>query len=115
MRERQGASDQVSAEFYAPGYRHGRAFHPRGLQPDGLPRAAVRAAATDRTRLAPRFIGLVEEFLTLLPAEHPKPTPSFFIFHLLGDWREKVAYRTGAGHERKDADEFRAVLARPAQ
>jgi hypothetical protein len=56
--------------------------------------------------LAPRFIGLVEEFLTVLPAEHPKQTPFFFIFHLLGDWREKAAYRTGAGHERKEADEF---------
>jgi len=54
-------------------------------QPDGLPRAALRAAATDRTRLAPRFIALIEEFLTLPPAERPKQTPYFFIFHLLGD------------------------------
>jgi hypothetical protein len=75
----------------------------------------VRAAATDRTRLAPRFIGLIEEFLTLLPAERPKQTPWSFIFHLLGDWREEAAYRTGARHERKEADEFRAVLARPTQ
>jgi hypothetical protein len=63
-------------------------------QTDGLPRAAVRAAATDRTRLAPRFIGLIEEFPTLLPAERPKQTPLFFIFQLLGDRREKAAYRT---------------------
>jgi hypothetical protein len=81
MRERRRASDQVSARFYAPGYRHGRAFHPRGLQPGGLP----RAVATDRTRLAPRFIGLVEGFLTPLPAEHPKQTPLFFIFPREGD------------------------------
>jgi hypothetical protein len=80
MRERQGASDQVCAEFYAPGYRHERAFDPRGIQPDGLPRAAVRAAITDRTRLAPRSIGLVEGFHRPLPAEHPKQTPLFFIF-----------------------------------
>jgi hypothetical protein len=80
MREEKGASDQVSARFYAPGYRHGRAFHPRGLQPGGLPRAAVRAVVTDHTRLAPRFIGLVERFLTPLPAERPKQTPLFFIF-----------------------------------
>jgi hypothetical protein len=30
--------------------------------------------------LAPRFIGLVEGFLTPLPAERPKQTPLFFIF-----------------------------------
>jgi hypothetical protein len=63
-------------------------------QADGLPRAALRAAATDRTRLAPRFIALIEEFLTLPPAERPKQTPFFFIFHLLGEWREQAAYRT---------------------
>jgi hypothetical protein len=62
-------------------------------QADGLPRAALRAAATDRTRLAPRFIALIEEFLALPPAKRPKQTPFFFIFHLLGDWREKAAYR----------------------
>ncbi len=83
-------------------------------QANGLPppHCAMRQQTYVR---APRFIGLVEEFLTVLPAEHPKQTPFFFIFHLLGDWREKAAYRTGAGHERKDADEFRAVLARPTQ
>jgi Protein of unknown function (DUF1186)/SEC-C motif len=64
------------------------------IQADGLPRAALRAAAADRTRLAPRFIALIEEFLRLPPAERPKQTPFFFIFHLLGDWREKAAYRT---------------------
>ena len=37
------------------------------------------ALRSDRTRLAPRFIGLVEGFLTPLPAEHPKQTPLFFI------------------------------------
>src|SRR5262249_35985041 len=79
------------------------------------PTRRMRVAATDRTRLAPRFIGLAKEFLTLLPVERPKQTPLFFNFQLLGDWREKAAYRTGAGHERKDADEFRAVLARPTQ
>jgi hypothetical protein len=62
-------------------------------QTDSLPRAAVRAAATDCTRLAPRFIGLIEEFPTLLPAERPKRTPLFFIFQLLGDRRDG-AYRT---------------------
>jgi hypothetical protein len=63
-------------------------------QAHGLPRAALHAAAADRTRLAPRFIAQIEEFLTLPPAERPKETPFFFTFHLLGAWREKAAYRT---------------------
>ena len=62
-------------------------------QTNGLPRAALRAAAADRVRLAPRFIALIEQFLTLPPAERPEKTPFFFIFHLLGDWGEKAAYR----------------------
>ena len=80
MRERQGASDQVSTRFYAPGYPSWTSIQSCDLQPDGLPRAAVRTAAIDRTRLAQRFIGLVEEFLTPVPAERPKQTPLFFIF-----------------------------------
>jgi len=54
MRERQGASDHQDSVMDEHSIL--------GLQPDGLPRAAVRAAATDRTRLAPRFIGLVKGF-----------------------------------------------------
>ena len=100
MRERQGASDQVSARFYAPGYPSWTSIPSCGLQPDGLPRAAVRAVAIDRTRLAQRFIGLVEGFLTPLPAERPKQTP-LSSFSLLGDWREKAAYRTGADMKEK--------------
>ena len=74
-------------------------------QANGLPPPHLRCG-NRRTLLAPRLIGLVEEFLTVPPAERPKQTPFFFIFQLLGDWREKAAYRTGAGHERKEADEF---------
>jgi hypothetical protein len=59
--------------------RHGRAFHPAAFsQTASL--ALQCPCATDRTRLAPRFIGLVEGFLTPLPAERPKQTPLFFIF-----------------------------------
>jgi hypothetical protein len=79
-------------------------------QADGLPRAALRAAATDRTRLAPRFIALIEEFLTLQPAERPKQTPYFFIFHLLGNWREKAAYRTLAKFLRLPEEDLYPIL-----
>jgi hypothetical protein len=61
---------------------------------EGLPRAALVAAAEQRDRLAPRFIRLIEDYLDLPLAQRPEKTPIFFIFHLLGDWREKAAYRT---------------------
>jgi hypothetical protein len=65
-------------------------------------------------RLAPRFIGLVDEFLTLLPAERPKQTPLFFIFApARRQAREGGLPNWSTGHERKDADEFRAVLLDP--
>src|SRR5712671_3590430 len=35
----------------------------------------------------------IETYLALAPAGRAKPTPLFFIFHLLGEWREKAAYR----------------------
>jgi hypothetical protein len=59
----------------------------------GLPREALRAAADDRALLAPRFIRIIENYLALPAAERPVETPIFFIFHLLGDWRERTAYR----------------------
>ena len=47
-------------------------------QANGLPppHCAMRQQTYVR---APRFIGLVEEFLTVLPAEHPKQTPLFIL------------------------------------
>ncbi len=61
---------------------------------EGLPRAALVAAASQRDQLAPRFIRLIEDYLDLPGSERPDKTPIFFIFHLLGDWREKPAYRS---------------------
>jgi uncharacterized protein YchJ len=61
---------------------------------EGLPRAALAAASEQRDRLAPRFIRLIEDYLDLPAPERPEKTPIFFIFHLLGDWREKSAYRS---------------------
>jgi hypothetical protein len=70
----------------------------------------LRDAATDVRCLHRASSGWLKKFLPVLPADHPKQTPFFCIFYLLGDWREKAAYRTGAGHEKKEADEF---LSRP--
>src|SRR5258708_7557586 len=42
--------------------------------------------------MVPLFLEEIETYLALEPAARAKPTPLFFVFHLLGDWREKAAY-----------------------
>jgi hypothetical protein len=59
---------------------------------DGLPREALKAASTQRAEMLPLFLNEIETYLALEPAARAKPTPLFFIFHLLGEWREKAAY-----------------------
>ena len=41
----------------------------------------------------PVFLDAVERFLAADPAGREEPSPLFFIFHMLGDYREKSAYR----------------------
>jgi hypothetical protein len=60
---------------------------------EGLPRKALKAASAQRVEMLPLFLEEIETYLTLEPAARAKPTPLFFIFHLLGEWREKAAYR----------------------
>jgi hypothetical protein len=60
---------------------------------EGLPKEALKAATTHREEMLPLFIEEIETFLALKPAARDKSTPLFFIFHLLGEWREKAAYR----------------------
>src|SRR6201984_2674416 len=60
---------------------------------DGLPREALKAASAQRGEMIPLFLEEIETYLALEPAARAKPTPLFFIFHRLGEWREKAAYR----------------------
>ena len=60
---------------------------------DGLPREALKAASAQRVEMLPLFLEEIETYLALEPAARARPTPLFFIFHLLGEWREKAAYR----------------------
>jgi len=60
---------------------------------DGLPSEALKAASAQRSEMVPLFVEEIETYLALDPAARPKQTPLFFIFHLLGEWREKAAYR----------------------
>jgi hypothetical protein len=58
-----------------------------------LPREALKAASAQRDEMLPLFLNEIETYLARGPASRPEPTPLFFIFHLLGEWREKTAYR----------------------
>jgi hypothetical protein len=60
---------------------------------EGLPTEALKAASDQRDEMLPLFVQKIETYLALEPAGRAKPTPLFFIFHLLGEWREKAAYR----------------------
>jgi hypothetical protein len=57
----------------------------------GLPKAALQAASEQRAEMVPVFLREIDSYLGLAPADRAKPTPLFFIFHLLGEWREKPA------------------------
>jgi hypothetical protein len=55
-----------------------------------LPVEAIRAAQADREAMVPAFLRTIDDFLELKgPVD---PNALFFIFHLLGEWREKSAY-----------------------
>jgi hypothetical protein len=70
-----------------------------------LPREALHAASARRAELLPKFLDLIEDYLGREPDARAGPTPLFFIFHLLGEWREKTAYRSLARLLRCPADE----------
>jgi uncharacterized protein len=77
---------------------------------DGLPKAALQAATARRADMVPVFLQEIDSYLALGPADRAKPTPLFFIFHLLGEWREKSAYRPLARLLRSPAHEVDAIL-----
>jgi hypothetical protein len=60
---------------------------------EGLPTEALKAASAQRAEMVPLFVQEIEHFFALDAEARAKPTPLFFIFHLLGEWREKAAYR----------------------
>jgi hypothetical protein len=58
--------------------------------PEGLPVEAIRAAQADRDAMVPVFLRTIDDFLSLEGSGDPYAL--FFMFHLLGEWREKSAY-----------------------
>jgi Protein of unknown function (DUF1186)/SEC-C motif len=77
---------------------------------EGLPREALKAASARRVEMLPLFLDEIEAYLALELAARTKPTPLFFIFHLLGEWREKVAYRPFARLLRLPGHEIDAIF-----
>lgn len=82
-----------------------------GLSSQGaLPVEAIRAAEADRAAMVPAFLDAIETFISATPEERAKPSPIFFIFHLLGSWGEKSAYRPLARLLRCPDEDVEAVL-----
>jgi hypothetical protein len=61
---------------------------------NGLPRAALLTASKHKKELAPLFIAEVDKYISENETDRPTADAVFFMFHLLGDWRETSAYRT---------------------
>jgi hypothetical protein len=57
-----------------------------------LPEAAIRAANERRPEVVPALLDVVEGYLAAGPGTREAPASLFFIFHMLGDYREKSAY-----------------------
>jgi hypothetical protein len=77
---------------------------------EGLPKAALQAASAQRIEMVPVFVREIDSYPALDSADRAKPTPLFFIFHLLGEWRERTAYRPLAHLLRCPAHEVDAIL-----
>ena len=60
---------------------------------EDLPKDALQAATARRAEMIPLFLAAIERFLTAPAKERAEPTALFYIFHLVGSWREKSAYR----------------------
>jgi Protein of unknown function (DUF1186)/SEC-C motif len=61
---------------------------------NGLPVEAIRAADADRAAVLPAFLQAVDDYVSADQAGRTRPWPIFFIFHLVGSWREKSGYRS---------------------
>lgn len=57
-----------------------------------LPVEAINAAKADRLAVVPVFLAAIEQYLSGGASARERDA-LFFVFHLLGEWREKCAYR----------------------
>ncbi len=77
---------------------------------DRLPIDALTAASAIRHVAVPVFLREIERYLASDAGTRNRPTPLFFIFHLLGSWREKSAYRPLARLLRQPSEELEEIL-----
>jgi hypothetical protein len=76
---------------------------------EGLPVEAIRTADAHREYVAPIFLDVIEAYL-LEDARPSIEQALFFIFHMLGHWREKPAYRPLAKLLSRPADEIDVIF-----
>ena len=79
-------------------------------RPNGLPRDALAAATRQREKMVPLFIEEIERYIAAAPSERKHPDALFFMFHLLGEWRETEAYPTLARFLRLPEEELDRIL-----
>jgi hypothetical protein len=80
------------------------------IHSEDLPKEALRAASDRRTEMVPLFVEQIERYSTASGEGHVANTPLFFIFHLLGEWRETSAYRALARLLRRPPDDVDAAI-----
>src|SRR5258708_5955088 len=71
------------------------------------PDDAIRAADTNRAPMVPLFLRTIDQTATAGPSMQDA---LFIAFHLLGQWREKSAYRPLAAFLRRPAKEVEPIL-----
>ena len=77
---------------------------------EGLPEGAIHAAREQRAAAAPAFVDLVERYLANDADALAMAEALFWVFHLLGEWQEKSAYRPLARLLAIDPEELDEIL-----
>jgi hypothetical protein len=77
---------------------------------EALPEDAIRAASAQRDEVAPIFVEFVERYLAGEAGAGELEEALFLVFHLLGEWREKSAYRPFSRLLAGPADRLERVL-----
>jgi len=83
-----------------------RIFDRLSSDDDKLPVEAIVAADANRTAMVPLFLRAIEQSAPSASVENAL----FFAFHLLGQWREKSAYRPLAALLRRAPDDIERIL-----
>jgi hypothetical protein len=79
-----------------------------GYHDEGLPVDAIRAATANRAAMVPLILRVLDHPAA---ASRSMQNALFIAFHLLGEWREKSAYRPLAAFLRRPDDELWPILA----